>query len=111
MILLISWIKLVNSRLWIEGDIRLVGGPRRYMGTVVILHNGRWGAVCDDNWDIKEASVVCRQLGYTLAVRATTQAEFGPGRSKPTLFFFCMTSYSISVFLSVCDFYLFFTAF
>ncbi|BFY99027.1 hypothetical protein BsWGS_02067 [Bradybaena similaris] len=85
LIVFISWTKFVNSRLWIEGDIRLVGGPRRYMGTVVILHNGRWGAVCDDNWDLKDASVVCRQLGYTLAVRATTQAEFGPGRKKQWL--------------------------
>lgn len=70
------------SRKWLEGDIRLVGGPRKFMGTVVFLHNGKWGAVCDDRWDMKDASVVCRQLGYTLALRATTQSEFGPGRSK-----------------------------
>ncbi|CAG5122350.1 unnamed protein product [Candidula unifasciata] len=81
-ILIICWLNVINSRLWIEGDIRLIGGPRRYMGTVVILHNGRWGAVCDDSWDITDASVVCRQLGYTLAVRATNQSEFGPGRKK-----------------------------
>ena len=46
-----------------HSDIRLVDGQNSNEGRVEICIDGVWGSVCDDNWDYKDASVACRQLG------------------------------------------------
>ena len=62
------------------GDVRLVGGSAPSEGRVEICMSNSWGTVCDDLWNVNDATVVCRQLGYSInGAVARTRAFFGQG--------------------------------
>ena len=60
-------------------QVRLVGGQTASEGRVEVLFEGSWGTVCDDFWDLNDVRVVCRMLGFQIAVRAVTSAGYGQG--------------------------------
>ena len=47
------------------GDIQLAGGSYNNVGRIDLCVNGSWGTICGNSFDNKDASVACRQLGYS----------------------------------------------
>ena len=59
--------------------VRLAGGSDNATGRVEVYYNGTWGTVCDDDWGVSSANVVCRQLGFRYAINAYPSASYGRG--------------------------------
>ncbi len=56
-----------------------MGGSGPHEGRVEVYLSGTWGTVCEDHWELQEATVTCRQLGYGRAVAARTAYGGGSG--------------------------------
>ena len=48
-------------------------------GRVEVRNSNTWGTVCDNGWDLNDAAVVCRQLGFPGAISSMCCAVFGRG--------------------------------
>ncbi|XP_038066607.1 scavenger receptor cysteine-rich domain-containing group B protein-like [Patiria miniata] len=70
-----------------NGDLRLVAGGDSAQGQVEINYQGVWGTVCDTDWTIKDATVVCRQLGFKPARASLSYSYFLDADSINPIFF------------------------
>ena len=70
-----------------EGTIRLIDGSTTTEGRVEVCQNDAWGTVCDDGWTDVDASVVCRQLGYSrFSMYTLYMVCKAVGLTSPTLY-------------------------
>ena len=47
------------------GNLRLQGSSIQGRGRVEVCIGNVWGTICDNLWNSADASVVCKQLGYS----------------------------------------------
>ena len=64
-----QWIISLQLSGCTQGEVRLIGGANNLEGRVEICLNNEWGTVCDEMWDVTDATVVCRQLGFAITGR------------------------------------------
>ncbi|XP_072020480.1 neurotrypsin-like [Amphiura filiformis] len=67
--------------------LRLVDGNLPSDGRIEVLIGGRWGTICDDDWDLQDAQVVCSSLGYSGAAKALTKGSVTPGNASLPIYF------------------------
>ena len=60
-----------------EGEVRLVGGAYASEGVVQINLHHTWSTVCSTDVEPGLATSMCRQLGYTRALRYTHTLSYG----------------------------------
>ena len=63
--------------------VRLVGDRNaNFQGRVEVRLEGSWGRVCGVKWDIQDANIVCRHLGYEGAAVDPKYLTFGSGKGQ-----------------------------
>ncbi|NWH80581.1 LOX3B oxidase, partial [Piaya cayana] len=59
---------------------RLAGYPRKHNeGRVEVFYNDEWGTICDDDFTLANAQVLCRHLGFVAATGWAHSAKYGKG--------------------------------
>ncbi|XP_059216985.1 uncharacterized protein LOC106092183 isoform X2 [Stomoxys calcitrans] len=59
-------------------EIRLTGGESSNKGRVEVKIFGKWGHVCDDKFGLKDADVVCHELGFKLGAMEVRGSSYYP---------------------------------
>uniref|UniRef100_A0A1X7T7Q6 Uncharacterized protein n=1 Tax=Amphimedon queenslandica TaxID=400682 RepID=A0A1X7T7Q6_AMPQE len=48
-----------------DNEVRLSGSSMDWVGRIELCVERTWTTLCDKTWDLKDAAVICRQLGYS----------------------------------------------
>ena len=68
-----------------NSNVRLADGGPNY-GRIEVYYKGAWGTVSNDHWDINDAHVLCRQLGFSKSTLVTFSqmccAKYGGGLTQ-----------------------------
>ncbi|XP_067884749.1 lysyl oxidase homolog 3B-like isoform X4 [Heterodontus francisci] len=63
--------------------VRLSGYPRKHNeGRVEVFYEGEWGTICDDDFKLENAHVLCKMMGFTKATGWTHSAKYGKGAGR-----------------------------
>lgn len=57
-----------------EESLRLADSNLANEGRLEVCYLGLWGTVCDDNWNLNNAEVACRQLGFSTEGKKTQES-------------------------------------
>ena len=60
-------VKFCPNHFSLFSGIRLAGASRPNEGRVEIFSHGSWGTICVDTFDMIDADVICKELGYAKA--------------------------------------------
>ena len=79
-----KWMCIINFNIvkcfvFVGFPLRLADGNNVGEGRVEIFFDNSWATVCDDGWDNTDATVVCKQLGFSTSGSAVSLAGFGEG--------------------------------
>ena len=77
-------VAVVCAILCSDNEIRVVEGSSQTEGRVEICFNQLWGTVTDDFWSFLDATVACRQLGFSDQCKTTATCN-------PSMFIFAFT--------------------
>ncbi|XP_069059251.1 lysyl oxidase homolog 3 isoform X3 [Pleurodeles waltl] len=59
---------------------RLAGYPRKHNeGRIEVFYKEEWGTICDDDFTLENANVLCRHLGFVSATGWAHSAKYGKG--------------------------------